>query len=529
MPVLRVLPHDIEVKLGEGERRDLLQLLSGLGVRIESDCGGEGTCRKCSVELVSGALVDQKGNPAEPLPGNRYLACRSYPLTDCTVRVRTPGSDREVLDALVAGSVGAVRQSGVTTTRLGLAVDVGTTTVVALLVDLDSGVPIAVESETNPQRARGADVVSRIAFSMTQSGGREGTVVLQEAVVGCINSLAVRLCESAACERERIESVVCVGNTAMQHFLLGITPRRLGTAPYEAEFQEAGPRPARDIGLEAGPRAVLEVLPNIRSFVGADTVGCLLSIDGREPGCNTLVVDMGTNTEMVLAGGSGRVACSAAAGPAFEGAHIEHGMRATPGAINAVTVEAGGLAVRTVAGEPPVGLCGSGMVDAVAALRRIGVVEASGRMTGRAEYTLVTAAESGTGRDITITRKDIREIQLVKASIATGMMYLLERAGIECGALAKLFIAGAFGNYLDIGNAKYIGLLPDLPAERFEAVGDAALKGAYLWLTGGDEARARAGELAFGTEHLELAGAPRFQEVFIGNLDLESYGKEGIC
>lgn len=522
MPVLRVLPLKTEIELAAGESRDLLELLSGAGITVESECGGEGTCGRCLVELVEGRLLDRKGDPAAPEHGDEYLACRSIPDGDCVIRVSETGEDRSLLDALVAGSIGVIPAARGAVGRLGVALDIGTTTVVALLADLDRKAPLAVESETNPQRAYGADVVSRIAFSTARSNGREGTTVLREAVVGCVNRLVGLLCERAGQDRDRIESVVCAGNTAMQHFLLGVTPAHLGMAPYEAEFKEAEPRPAVDIGLELSARARLEVLPNIRSFVGADTVACLLAVEEKRVRGFTLMVDMGTNTEMVLGRGDDRVACSAAAGPAFEGAHIRHGMRATPGAINSVRIEGGELVFGTVGGKPPVGICGSGIVDAVAALRRIGVVETSGRMRDCEEYVLVEAASSGNGRDITITRKDIREIQLVKASIATGMMFLQERFGIERGLLSRLFIAGAFGNYLDVENARYIGLLPDLPAGRFEPIGDAALKGACLCLIEGAPALMRAREIAYGTEHLELATRPEFQKRFIANLDLEA-------
>ncbi len=529
MPVLRVLPRGADITFDEAGQPDLLEVLTAGGIPVESECGGEGTCGKCQVELLSGRLLDRSGGEAVPERGGLYLACRSVPAGDCVVRVPEAASVRGLVERLVAGSMGPLGGRPAETERLGAAVDIGTTTVVALLVDMESGEPLALESDTNPQRAYGADVISRISFSCDRKGGRDGTAALQEAVVGCINSLLARLCESAGQPGDNIESVVCAGNTAMQHFLLGVTPSHLGTAPYEAEFKEAEPRPASSVGLELPASATLEVLPNVRSFVGADTVACLLSIEEKAGKGPYFMVDMGTNTEMVLGLGSERAACSAAAGPAFEGAHIEHGMRAVPGAVDSVRLEEGEIAVTTIGDLPPVGICGSGIVDAVAALRRVGAVEPSGRMPGRQEYVLVPAARSGTGRDITVTRKDIREIQLVKASIATGMMFLLERFGLDCGCLARLFIAGAFGNYMDIGNARYIGLLPDLPAERFEPIGDGALSGAYICLVGGSAARERARSMAFGTEHLVLATRPDFQGRFLDNLDLDSYGGEGVC
>jgi uncharacterized 2Fe-2S/4Fe-4S cluster protein (DUF4445 family) len=224
--------------------------------------------------------------------------------------------------------------------------------------------------------------------------------------------------------------------------------------------------------------------------------------------------------------GDDRAACSAAAGPAFEGARLQHGMRAVPGAIGRVWTEEGRLAFETIGGERPLGICGSGVVDAIACLRHLDVIDANGRMQGCAEYVLAESAESGTGHAITITRKDVREIQLVKASIATGLEFLMERSGAGYDDIDRFFVAGAFGNYLDIDNSRSIGLLPDLPPERFRPIGDAALKGAYLALTGSQRALDRARDIAFSTSHVELAGDPEFQPRFIDALALEPYGRQ---
>lgn len=523
MAVLRVLPQGIDIELQESRGTDLLELLTARGIPLESECGGEGTCGKCLVELVEGVLLDIAGGPASPVFDRSYLACRCRPGGDCVIRVepaaraRPPGFPG-LLAAVEAGARPPSRPGG----RLGVAVDVGTTTVVALLADLDTGAPLAVESETNPQRAHGADVVSRIAYSLTERDGASGTRVLRDEISGCVDELIGRACGRSGRRRVDIRRVVCAGNTAMQHFLLGVTPRRLGTAPYEAEFREADPRAAGELGLEA-PNAVVHVLPNIGSFIGADTVACLLAIEETAPAGYTVMIDLGTNTEMVLGSGRGRTACSAAAGPAFEGAHLEHGMRALPGAVSRVEVNGGALTYRTIADAPASGICGSGIVDAVAALRRIGVVEADGKMPGGPEYVIVPAAESATGRAVTVTRKDIREIQLVKGSIATGLKFLVEDRGVGFDEIEAVYVAGAFGNYLDIGNARGIGLLPDLPLERFKAIGDAALEGAYLCMIQGEPGLERARRLALETERLELAGRPEFQRVFIGSLRLAAY------
>jgi len=525
MPQIRVLPIDRNITFEEGESASLLALLASRGVAVESECGGRGKCAKCLVELIEGSLLELEGpGRANPVHDRLFLACRCRPQGDCVIRVREPGEARWLIEGLIDLELAA--RTGEAVQRLGVAVDVGTTTVVAMLIDIEKKRPIALQSETNPQRAYGADVISRIAHAVTGDG--RGTEDLRDAVVGCVNRLIEGLIEESGQSLSAVEAVVCAGNTAMQHFLLGIEPRSLGKAPYTEEFLEAEPRPAADAGIKAPPNATLFILPNIGSFIGGDTVGCLLAIDETDSSSCRMMVDLGTNTEIVLQSGTSRVACSAAAGPAFEGAHIEQGMRATPGAISGAHFEDGTLSLETVGGSPAVGICGSGMVDVTAALRKLGVVDAGGRMREYAEYLLVEASRSGTGADITITRKDIREIQLVKASIATGVTFLLEELGVEHGSLERFYVCGAFGNYLDVENAIRIGLLPNLPLERFVAMGDGALKGAFICLTEGKPAFEVAKSVARGTVRIELAGRPDFQDRFLGNLDLEAHPSSGF-
>lgn len=528
--MLKVLPYDIDIDLSRAGEADLLELLTLRGILIESDCGGEGTCGKCLVELVEGVLLDLSGAPAVPVRDRLYLACGCRPAGGSVIRVETAGSARAAgfrgrvagFRERIAGFREGDRPSPGPRGGLGLAVDVGTTTVVAMLADLDDGSPLAVESETNPQRAYGADILSRIARSLEDRAGRSGIAVMQEAITGCLDELIDRACQRSGRRRADIRSIVCAGNTAMQHFLLGVAPRRLSKAPYVAEFKEPEPLPAGSLGLDP-PEAVVHVLPNIGSFIGGDVVACQLVMSETAPEGYAVMIDMGTNTEMVLVKGASRVACSAAAGPAFEGAHLEHGMRALPGAISEVEVRDGELVYRTIDDLPAAGICGSGIVDAIAVLREIGAVEEDGRMPGRAEYVLAPPEESATGRAVTVTRKDVREIQLVKGSIATGLKFLAEHRGVEFDSIEAVYVAGAFGNYLDVENARRIGLLPDLPAVRFRSMGDAALEGAYLCLVAGEPGLKLARRIAAETEYLDLAGRPDFQRVFINSLRLTGY------
>ncbi|MEA3341269.1 MAG: ASKHA domain-containing protein, partial [Chloroflexota bacterium] len=307
---------------------------------------------------------------------------------------------------------------------------------------------------------------------------------------------------------------VLVGNTCMHHLALGLPADSLGLAPYVAVLSDSYDLKARDLGLSLSPGASVHLLPNIAGFVGADHVAMLLATSIHETDAITVGLDIGTNTEISLAAGGRLLSCSCASGPAFEGAHIHDGMRAAPGAIEWVRFVDGQVEYQTIDGAPPVGICGSGILDAVAELRRVGALRVNGAMQsdghprvrgeGRGvEFVLVPAGERDAPRDIVVTRKDINEIQLAKAAIRAGVEVLLDEAGLEAEQVERVIVAGAFGTYLDVDSALAIGMFPPLPRERLVQVGNAAGMGAKLALLS-RRCRRQAAEIARRVEYVEL-------------------------
>jgi len=400
---------------------------------------------------------------------------------------------------------------------LGLAVDIGTTKLAAYLVDLSSGETLGAAGAMNPQIAYGEDVMARIAHAME---GRDQARELEQAVVGGLNDLAGELCALVGRRSGEIVEAVLVGNTCMHHLALGLPVAQLGLAPYVAVLADGCDLKARDMGLTLSPGASVHFLPNIAGFVGADHVAMILATGIHESDEITLGLDIGTNTEIVLAAHGRLWSCSTASGPAFEGAHIHDGMRAAPGAIEKVRLDGEQVEYQAIDGAPPVGICGSGILDAVAELRRVGVLRPNGAMQspshprvrgeGRGiEFLLVPAGERDAPRDIVISRKDVSEIQLAKAAIRAGVEVLLDEAGLEVSQVERVVVAGAFGTYLDVDSALTIGMFPPLGRERFVQVGNAAGMGARLALLS-RRCREQADKIARQVEYVELTTNPGF-------------------
>jgi len=403
---------------------------------------------------------------------------------------------------------------------LGLAVDVGTTKLAAYLVDMTTGRTLAAEGAMNPQIAYGEDVMARLTYARQHE---DGATELQEAVANAINGLVQELCRRVGQHSDQVVEAVLVGNTAMHHLLVGLPTHQLGEAPYVAATREPLDVSARELGLRLAPGAYAHLLPNIAGFVGADHVAMLLATGIASDDRKVLGLDIGTNTEVVLRVNGRLLSCSTASGPAFEGAHIRHGMRAATGAIEHLRLHNSKVEYQTIGDLPPIGLCGSGILDAVAQMRLAGVLNDRGGFLdahhrvreGEAgpEFLLVPAEESGTGQDIVLTRADVGEIQLAKGAIRAGINVLLDEAHLQPEELDAVIVAGAFGTYIDIESAITIRMLPDLPRERFHQVGNAAGMGAKRALLSRAE-RKRARQVAQEVEYIELTTDPRFSIQF---------------
>lgn len=438
-------------------------------------------------------------------------------------------TDGELAVAVYDSQIVAVDAGDSQYRPLGLAIDLGTTKIAAFLIRLDTGATLAAEGILNPQIAYGEDLMSRLAFAMESEDNARQMI---SSAAGGINELAERLAVAQGVSVSQISQAVIVANTAMHHLLVGLPIKQLVSAPYVPAATLPIETDAAKIGLKLGREAKVYLTPPVGGFVGGDHVAMIQASRIDEAQAITLGIDIGTNTEIVLAA-NGRMlsSCSCASGPAFEGAQIYQGMRAVNGAISEVRLSDGGRKVsfQTIGNQKPIGLCGSGIIDLVAELNKAGIIAANGRLDtthprvrtapGKApEFVVVERKDSGCDSDIVITQKDIGEIQLAKAAIASGISLLSGALGVTAiEKIEKVIIAGAFGSFLRLESAIAIGMLPNLPLERFSQVGNAAGTGACMSLVSAKERR-RGERLAMSIEHVELALQPNFKRIFAYSL-----------
>jgi uncharacterized 2Fe-2S/4Fe-4S cluster protein (DUF4445 family) len=403
---------------------------------------------------------------------------------------------------------------------LGLAVDLGTTKIAAYLMDLQNGRTMASRGMMNPQITYGEDLIARLAYAT--KGPIEATQ-LQEMVVETLDHMTANMCALVDADPEDIVEAVVVGNTAMHHLFLRLPVAQLARAPYMPAVQSALDVKARDVGLHIAPGAYVHLLPIIAGYVGADHVAMLLASELAQTEGVALALDIGTNTEICLANHGVLTSVSCASGPAFEGAHIKHGMRAAEGAIEHMRWVDGRIECQTIGGGSPVGLCGSGILDTLAQLVEAGVVDRRGRMGQHArvrgkdkkrEFVLIGEDEQESGRPaITFTQKDVRELQLAKGAMRAGIDVFLATNGLAGEDIDQIIIAGAFGTYIDVASAISVGMLPALPLDRVRQVGNAAGMGAKLALISRRK-RAEAQVIGNRVNYIELARDPRFRRIF---------------
>jgi uncharacterized 2Fe-2S/4Fe-4S cluster protein (DUF4445 family) len=424
--------------------------------------------------------------------------------------------------AVVAkGEVMGLEAGDTTRECFGAAIDVGTNTVVCSLVDLTTGRELGSASTINPQVMHGDDVISRIRFAKT-AGGLQ---LLRAEIVNLINGLLDEIAGSLRIDRRRIYLVSAVGNTAMQHILAGISPVDLGRAPYRARMVAPVETPAARVGISANRACRLVMPPVLGGFVGGDLVALVVSQSLVKARRRVLAVDLGTNGEIVLAFRGRIAACSTAAGPAFEGERISGGVRAIQGAVEGVMITRKAVRLETIGGGKPVGLCGSGLLGAIAELVRTGVIDPSGRMRPRDEIKGALVAErvieGEGGREFVLSRRpritlrqgDIREVQLGKAAIGAGIKVLARVVGIGLDEIDEVLVAGSFGSALKPSTVRTIGLVPPEVRGKIRIIGNSAIEGAKIFLVS-DEARSEAEAIAARAEHVELFSRPEFREEF---------------
>lgn len=436
------------------------------------------------------------------------------------------------------GRIVAVERGDTTSMKFGLAIDVGTTSVVTTLVELTSGEQLASVGSLNPQAVFGGDLMSRIAFAQFNPGNLRK---LTTRIIGLLNRHIAEICDQAGVLPKWIYKAVVVGNTCMHHLLLGIDPSWVGLAPYAAVMRHPLTVAARDLFLRIAPEAPVCFLPIVAGFVGADAVAVALATRIYESPKLRVAIDIGTNGEVLLGSRDRLWAASAPAGPALEGAQIRHGMRAAHGAIDRVAV-GDDIDVHTIGETPPIGICGSGLIDLIAGLLDAEVIDLTGliqvddrarfpaglrdRIEMRGEERVVVvcrAGESGGAREIVLTQDDVRQVQLAKGAIASGAALLQHVAGIPPEEIEELMLAGGFGNYMSVESALRIGLIPAMPASRVRYVGNAASLGAQMCLLSEAE-RATAARIATQVEHVSLATHRDFEQIFVDCMNFPPRG-----
>jgi uncharacterized 2Fe-2S/4Fe-4S cluster protein (DUF4445 family) len=394
---------------------------------------------------------------------------------------------------------------------IGLAVDIGTTKLAMYLVDLEKGNTIGQVGDLNPQISFGEDVISRVDYCNKNPDGR---VQLRKILVDKLNEMILKTCESVGVEFQQIVDAVFVGNTAMHHLLCGFPVEQLGTSPYIPFVTETVILFPADMGLKINPGARIFLPPVVAGFVGSDHISMLLATDAWKAKKTTLALDIGTNTEIALIHKGKIVCCSCASGPAFEGAHISSGMRATKGAIERVQFENGRFDFMTIENKHPIGICGSGILDSIAAMKKAGIVDRKGILLGNHSrvgmegFLLVPACQSETGKPIFVTRGDVHQVQLAKAAIRSGWLTLISYMKIRERDIKEVILAGAFGTYLQVESAKAIGMIPNLPVDSYQQVGNSRMRNLIPEVVG-------------KMKHLELNNQPDFMDRYIHSLYLE--------
>jgi uncharacterized 2Fe-2S/4Fe-4S cluster protein (DUF4445 family) len=433
------------------------------------------------------------------------------------------GGGRDVTTVVVGNRLICVQPGDTTATGYGVAIDLGTTTVVAALIEICTGAIVALASALNGQERFGSDVISRISHAMT---GAQALRDLRDAALTTLAQLIDELCSDSGVNAASIYSAVITGNATMLHLLVGVDPTALALSPFTPVFRAPIDLAARDLPLPIHPEARVSSLPIIGAYVGADIAAGILSTGIGRNGATSLLIDIGTNGEVVLAADGRIIGTSAPAGPAFEGAEIRCGMRAADGAIEAVTLS-DKVELQVLGAGAPRGICGSGLADTVAGLLVVGLLDPSGRLRRREEVLRHPLADSVVeiegspafrlAEGIVVTQQDVRALQFAKAAISTGTHALLAEVGLHAEDLDEVLLAGSFGTYIDPASARAIGLIPPLSLDRVIAVGNSSLEGAKIALLSFREQQVGFA-LAERVEYIELSGRPDFNELFVSAL-----------
>ncbi len=494
--------------------------------------------QKRFLQLTDATLSDQRTDAQRVLDAVDDLELGIDPHVMRTLGRTLRASHWEVTAVIVGTELISVEPGDTTGTAYGVAYDLGTTTVVATLMDLTTGAPIAVASMLNQQQPFGADVISRISATMLDP---DSLPKLQELAQATLDELTQDVCQQAGVDPSSVYEVALAGNATMAQLVLGIDPEPLGVAPFILATASYEGLLAADLGVHVHPRARAMLFPHLGAYVGGDIIAGVLASGMDRDKRLRLFIDIGTNCEIVLGNGERLMSTAAPAGPAFEAASIRCGMRAAPGAIEVVAITDDGMTLQVIGDVAPIGICGSGLVDVIAELARTGLLDSSGRFLsderiaqlrpdladrfverdGERLFVLATAEESGEGNDVFLSQRDVRELQFAKAAISTGWKLLLEEFGVEESEIQQVLLAGSFGTYLSARSAIGIGLVPQIPVMRIVSAGNVAGEGAKMALLS-DSERHGARALLEEIHYVELSDRTDFNDRFVDELAFPS-------
>ena len=579
------------------QQQTLFDALVKNGLRIDSPCGGKGTCGKCKVKIISGNIPDPSAEEyyhlsAQELASNIRLSCQFVPTGDITINLLQEDKDNhqilsdgfipefdqhphiskqlyhqqttlsphhrswldlisEVLDIstlidqplflqscrnihghkqftavyadnrLIGLEAGDTREYA-----CGLAVDIGTTTVVASLIDLNDGREIDSATDLNPQKANGQDVLSRIEFARKADNGLN---ILHQCIIGCLNTIIEKLCTANHVQKENIYDITVAANTTMMHLLLDVDPTPIGRTPYVPVFTSHQSLPAATFGLQVSPFARLYCLPGVSGYIGADIVAGV-NVSGLDQNTsNVLFLDIGTNGEIVLSKGGSLYACACAAGPALEGMNISCGMLAGDGAVERVQITGDNIHLQVIGSSRPKGLCGSGVIEAISEIARVGLIGKTGRLKSQDDVQQDEKIsglsrfieENGKKRSlvldpaghVVVTQSDIRQVQLAKGAVLSGILSLLRQLKMSPEDLDEIVISGQFGRHLHVDSLVGLGLIPQELRKKVTYIGNSSLTGALMCLLS-TEKRKEVEELAYKINHFELTMLKDYEKLF---------------
>lgn len=514
--IVKVIHNGEKTSISVSKRQNILDILQENKIYIDAPCNGNGKCGKCKIfamgEISALSSVEEEILTKDEIGIFTRLACMTYPEGDCEISVlnsdayavQTTGKSYEKL------FVDSRAASGV-----GMAVDIGTTTVACYFYDLKSGEKLHTASGLNEQRSFGADVISRIESCLSS-----GSEILKATIINELNSFIEEFCAAASMKSTDIKDSFIAGNTVMLHLLCGLDASKIAVAPFIPTSLFGYDMNASELGLNMADDAKVYLADSVASYVGGDITAGLLSCNADRLYSPTIYIDIGTNGEMALGDKNGFVCCATAAGPAFEGAHIKHGVGGINGAISRVYIDDGDIKVSTIGNHRPIGICGSGLIDAIACMLKLSIIDETGRLDEDEipekfahrykNDKFILDLETG----IAITQKDIREVQLAKSAIAAGINTLLFRSGLKINDIDKIIVAGGFGSFIDIKSACEIGLLPKEKENDILAVGNAAGMGAIKALLSKHEL-ARLKEITALCRYFELSGDNFFQDEYV--------------